>query len=47
MSKVNIKTKTEGNDFGRELIIDGGEFISFEECGVNKGTTIEVRDIFL
>lgn len=46
VSKVNIKTKTEGNDFGRELVIDGGEFLSFEECGVNKGTTIEVRDIF-
>lgn len=46
VSKVNIKTRTEENDFGRELVIDGGDFISFEECGVNKGTTIEVRDIF-
>ena len=46
VSKVNIKTRTEESDFGRELVIEGGEFTSFEECGVNKGTTIEVRDIF-
>ena len=46
VSKINIKSKIETEDFGRELIIDGGEIKEFKECGVNKGTTIEVRDIF-
>ncbi len=46
VGKVNIKSRIEGNDFGNELIIEGGDIKSFEECGVNKGTTIEVRDLF-
>lgn len=46
ISKINLKTKIEGEDFGRELVIEGGDFKSFEECGSNKGTTIEVREIF-
>lgn len=46
VGKVNMKSRTESNDFGYELIIEGGDIKSFEECGVNKGTTIEVRDLF-
>lgn len=46
VGKVNIKSRIEGEDFGRELVIEGGEILSFNECGVNKGTTIEVRDLF-
>ncbi|MGG7177643.1 DNA mismatch repair endonuclease MutL [Clostridium paraputrificum] len=46
VGKVNIKSRTESEDFGRELIIEGGEIKDFKECGVNKGTTLEVRDIF-
>lgn len=46
VSKVNIKSRIEGEDFGRELTIEGGEFKNFNECGMNKGTTMEVRDLF-
>lgn len=46
VGKVNIKSRIEDNDFGNELVIEGGDIKSFEECGVNKGTTIEVRDLF-
>ncbi|NLK94135.1 MAG: DNA mismatch repair endonuclease MutL [Clostridiales bacterium] len=46
VSKVNIKSKIETDDYGRELIIEAGKKISNLECGVNKGTTIEVRDLF-
>ena len=46
VSKVDVKTKTEGKDYGKELIIEGGKNIDFKDCGCNKGTTIEVRDIF-
>ena len=46
VGKVNIKSRIEGEEFGRELIIEGGEKISFAECGMNKGTTIEIRELF-
>lgn len=46
VSKVNIKSRIETQDFGKELIIESGEIIGESQCGTNKGTTIEVRDIF-
>ena len=46
VSKVDVKTKTEGKDYGKELIIEGGKNTDFKDCGCNKGTTIEVRNIF-
>jgi DNA mismatch repair protein MutL len=46
VGKVNIKSRTDSEDFGRELIIEGGEIKEFQECGINKGTTLEVRDLF-
>ena len=46
VAKVNLKSRIEGNDFGYELDMEAGNVKSFEECGVNKGTTIEVRDLF-
>lgn len=46
VSKVNLKSKIQEETFGREITIEGGEILSFNECGINKGTTIEVRDLF-
>ncbi|MBD7911539.1 MULTISPECIES: DNA mismatch repair endonuclease MutL [Clostridium] len=46
VGKVNIKSRIEDEDFGRELVIEGGEIQVFQECGINKGTTLEVRDLF-
>lgn len=46
VSKINIKSKTDDESFGRELDIEGGEIKEFKECGINNGTTIEVNDIF-
>lgn len=46
VSKVNLKSKIQEESFGREITIEGGEILSFNECGINKGTTIEVRDLF-
>ncbi|MGM9979464.1 MAG: DNA mismatch repair endonuclease MutL [Clostridium sp.] len=46
VSKVNLKSKIQEEAFGREITIEGGEILSFNECGINKGTTIEVRDLF-
>lgn len=46
VAKVNLKSKIASEDFGRELIIEAGNIVDFNDCGVNKGTTIEVRDLF-
>ena len=46
ISKVSLKSKIENEDFGSEIIIEGGEIISVNEVGTNKGTVIEVRDLF-
>lgn len=46
VSKVNLKSKIQEENFGREIIIEGGEILSFNECGINKGTSIEVKDLF-
>ncbi|MGG7323623.1 DNA mismatch repair endonuclease MutL [Clostridium baratii] len=46
VSKVNLKTKPHDSSFGREIIIEGGEILGEKDCGVNSGTTIEVKDLF-
>jgi len=46
VAKVNLKSKQENEEFGYEISIEGGKSSSVTECGVNKGTIIEVRDLF-
>ena len=46
ISKVSLKSKIEDDDFGSEIIIEGGEILSLSNIGTNKGTIIEVRDLF-
>ncbi|MDU1854200.1 MAG: DNA mismatch repair endonuclease MutL [Clostridium baratii] len=46
VSKVNLKTKPHDSSFGREIIIEGGEILEEKDCGVNSGTTREVKDLF-
>lgn len=46
VAKVNLKSKQENSEFGYEIGIEGGKFSEVSECGVNKGTIIEVRDLF-
>ena len=46
VAKVNLKSKQEKSEFGYEISIEGGRQSSVTECGVNKGTIIEVRDLF-
>ena len=43
---VNLKSKQENQEFGYEISIEGGKTSSVTECGINKGTIIEVRDLF-
>ena len=46
VAKVNLKSKQEDEEFGYEISIEGGRQSEVTECGVNKGTIIEVRDLF-
>ncbi|MDV4151634.1 DNA mismatch repair endonuclease MutL [Clostridium sp. AL.422] len=46
ISKVSLKSKIEEDDFGSEIVIEGGEIINLNDIGTNKGTIIEVRDLF-
>ena len=46
ISKVSLKSKMEGEAFGSEIVIEGGEIISLNDIGTNKGTIIEVTDLF-
>ncbi len=46
VARVDIFTKTQDEDFGTTLSIEGGDVISKEESGCPNGTTITVRDLF-
>nr|WP_312291326.1 DNA mismatch repair endonuclease MutL [Clostridium chromiireducens] len=46
VAKVNLKSKQADEEFGYEISIEGGKSTDVAECGVNKGTIIEVRDLF-
>lgn len=46
VAKVNLKSKQENEELGYEISIEGGKSSEVIECGVNKGTILEVRDLF-
>ncbi|MFT8349955.1 DNA mismatch repair endonuclease MutL [Clostridium saccharoperbutylacetonicum] len=46
VAKVNLKSKEKDQDLGYEVTIEGNNFTEVTECGVNKGTILEVRDLF-
>ncbi|OOM10526.1 DNA mismatch repair endonuclease MutL [Clostridium saccharobutylicum] len=46
VAKVNLKSKQEDEKYGYEIEIKGGKFSEVTECGINKGTIIEVHDLF-
>ena len=46
VAKVELFTRTDGEELGTRYAIEGGEEKDFSEAGCPKGTTIVVRDIF-
>ncbi|WP_294406535.1 DNA mismatch repair endonuclease MutL [uncultured Clostridium sp.] len=46
VAKVNLKSKIADSEYGYEINIEGGKFSNVSECGTNKGTIIEVKDLF-
>ncbi len=46
IAKVELITKTADAFTGTRYVIEGGEEISFEECGCPDGTTFIIKDVF-
>ncbi len=46
VSKVELITRSENEDIGSYYIIEGGEEVSLNDSGTDKGTTIIIRDLF-
>lgn len=46
VSKFTLRTRAQGNEFGVEIIINGGKLLSKKECGMPVGTVIEVAHLF-
>ena len=46
IAHVELKTKTEGEEVGTHLIIEGSKVISQEAAVVPKGTTLSVKNLF-
>ncbi len=46
VSRLTIVTRTEDNNAGVRLIMHGGQVVSKENAGANKGTTIVAEDLF-
>lgn len=46
ISNTNLKSRTSEFEFGMEIDIDGGSVNYIKETGINKGTIIEVNNLF-
>lgn len=46
VARVQITSRTEGADAGSEIRITGGKVEPVRPAGANKGTVVEVRDLF-
>lgn len=46
VSETLLKSRIAENDYGKEISISGGKVNYIKETGCNKGTTIEVNNIF-
>jgi DNA mismatch repair protein MutL len=46
VSKVELKTKEEDATFGTRLVVEGGRILEKSKCGCQKGTSVEVREVF-
>ncbi|MBE5748003.1 MAG: DNA mismatch repair endonuclease MutL [Clostridiales bacterium] len=46
VSKIEVLTKTEYDEFGTQLLIEGGKVLSNVDFGTAKGTSIKIEDLF-
>ena len=46
IARVELTSRTEDNEIGYRIVVEGGKIISKEETGCPKGTTIVVENLF-
>jgi DNA mismatch repair protein MutL len=46
VTKVEMMSRTKGEDVGYRIYIEGGTIVDFEECGCTEGTVVTVKDVF-
>ena len=46
IANVELISKTENNEIGTKIIVEGGKTLSIEDCGCTKGTSIIIRNLF-
>lgn len=46
VARVEMITRTADEENGTHFVIEGGETVTYDECGCAKGTTIIIKDIF-
>lgn len=46
VAKVTLKSKPSNQEFGKEIVIEGGEVLQRGDSSLNTGTIIEVQDLF-
>ncbi|MFN5183980.1 MAG: DNA mismatch repair endonuclease MutL [Bacteroidota bacterium] len=46
VSQVELKTKTEDDELGTKILIEGGKFVEQEACQVAKGASFSVKNLF-
>lgn len=46
VAQVELKTKQEGDEVGQQIVIEGGKFVSQNECSTPKGTSFTVKNLF-
>ena len=46
VAKVKLVSKTQNDDIGNSLVVEGGKFGEIEKVSTNVGTTITVKDLF-
>ena len=46
IANVELVSRTETEQIGNRIVVEGGDILSFDEIGCSKGTTITVRNLF-
>ena len=46
IANVELTSKTQNDEIGSRIVVEGGQVLSLDEIGCSKGTTITVRNLF-